>query len=116
MATRDTPETFSRRERQIMETIFRAGKATAAEVQAAIADGPGYSAIRALLRILEEKGHLRHEDDGGRYVYFPVASRDKARKSAMRRLADTFFAGSAVLAASIALGAATGSAGFAPIC
>lgn len=77
-----------------MEILYRTGKATAAEVQAAIPDGPGYSAVRALLRILEEKGHIRHEEKGGKYIYLPAVSRDRAKRSAMQRLVDTFFEGS----------------------
>ncbi len=85
---------LSRRERQIMDILYRDGKATAAEVQAAIPDGPGYSAVRALLRILEEKGHIRHEEKGGKYIYAPAVSRDRAKRSAMQKLIDTFFEGS----------------------
>ena len=85
---------LSRRERQIMEILYRNGKATAAEVQAEIPDGPGYSAVRALLRILEEKGHIRHEEKGGKYIFAPAVSRDRAKRSAMQRLVDTFFEGS----------------------
>ena len=85
---------LSRRERQIMEILYRNGKASAAEVQAAMPDGPGYSAVRALLRILEEKGHIRHEEKGGKYIYLPTVSRTFAKRSAMRRLVDTFFEGS----------------------
>ena len=94
MPVTDTLGKFSRRERQIMDALFKGGKATAAEIQAAIPGGPGYSAIRAFLRILEEKGHVRHEEQDGRYVYQPVASKDSVRKGAMRHLADTFFQGS----------------------
>ena len=85
---------LSRRERQIMEVLYRNGKASAAEVQSGIPDGPGYSAVRALLRILEEKGHIRHEEKGGKYIYLPAVSRTRAQRSAMRRLVDTFFEGS----------------------
>ena len=85
---------LSRRERQIMDVLFQRGRATAAEVQDALPDAPGYSAVRALLRILEEKGHARHEADGPRYVYLPRHDRDKARQSAMRHLVQTFFDGS----------------------
>ena len=85
---------LSRRERQIMEILYRNGKATAAEVQTEIPDGPGYSAVRALLRILEEKGHIRHEEKGGKYIFAPAVSRDRAKRSAMQRLVDTFFEGS----------------------
>lgn len=92
MAEKDT---LSRRERQIMDVLYRLGSATAAEVQANIADAPSYSAIRALLRILVEKGHARHSYDGPRYVYSPVISRPVAQKSALRQLVKTFFNGSA---------------------
>jgi BlaI family penicillinase repressor len=85
---------LSRRERQIMDVLFQRSRATAAEVQDALPDAPSYSAVRALLRILEEKGHARHEADGPRYVYLPRHDRDKARQSAMRHLVQTFFAGS----------------------
>ena len=86
---------LSRRERQIMDVLYRVGKATAAEVQAALPDPPGYSAVRAMLRILEEKGHIRHEQDGARYVFIPTLKRDAAKKSALRHLVNTFFDGSA---------------------
>src|SRR5713101_6675951 len=86
---------LSRRERQIMDVLYRAGKATAAEVQAALPDPPGYSAVRAMLRILEEKGHIRHEQDGARYVFIPIVKRDRAKRSALQHVVDTFFEGSA---------------------
>jgi predicted transcriptional regulator len=92
MAEKDT---LSRRERQIMDVLYRLGSATAAEVQENIADAPSYSAVRALLRILVEKGHARHAYDGPRYVYSPVISRPVAQKSALRQLVKTFFNGSA---------------------
>jgi predicted transcriptional regulator len=85
---------LSRRERQIMDVVYRLGQATAAEVLAELPEPPGYSAVRAMLRLLEEKGHVRHEQDGPRYVYLPTVNRDKARKSAMRHLVRTFFDGS----------------------
>jgi len=78
-----------------MDVLFERGRATAAEVQAGIADPPSYSAVRALLRILEEKGHVRHEQDGPRYVYLPRLDREKARRSALRHVVQTFFEGSA---------------------
>src|ERR671925_464450 len=87
-------EALSRRERQIMDIIYARGQATAAEVTAALPDPPSYSAVRALLRILEQKGHLRHEQDGPRYVFLPTVPRDRARRSAMRHLVRTFFDGS----------------------
>ncbi len=90
---------LSRRERQIMDVIYAQGQATAAEVVAALPDPPSYSAVRALLRILEQKGHLRHQEDGPRYVFLPTVSRDRARKSALRNLVRTFFDGSAAQAA-----------------
>ena len=85
---------LSRRERQIMDVIYRNGKVTAAEVLAELPDPPSYSAVRAMLRLLEEKGHVRHEQDGPRYVFLPTVTRDKARRSAMRHLVRTFFDGS----------------------
>ena len=78
----DLPD-LSRRERQIMDIIYRQGRASAAEVMDQLSDPPSYSAVRALLRILAEKGHLDHDRDGTRYVYFPTVSRDRARKSAL---------------------------------
>jgi predicted transcriptional regulator len=90
---------LSRRERQIMDVIYARGQATAAEVVAALPDPPSYSAVRALLRILEQKGHLRHQEDGPRYVFLPTVSRDRARKSALRNLVRTFFDGSPAQAA-----------------
>jgi predicted transcriptional regulator len=90
---------LSRRERQIMDVIYARGQATAAEVTAALADPPSYSAVRALLRILEQKGHLRHQQDGPRYVFLPTVPRDRARRSALRNLVRTFFDGSSAQAA-----------------
>lgn len=85
---------FTRRERQIMDVLFRRGRATAAEVLAELPGSPSYSTVRTQLRVLEEKGHVRHEDDGVRYVYMPAVARLTARKSALRHLIDTFFEGS----------------------
>jgi len=85
---------LSRREREMMDIIFRAGKATAGEVMEAMTNRPSYSAVRATLRVLEQKGLLRHEDDGTRYVYRPTLNRDKARQSALDHLMTTFFDGS----------------------
>jgi BlaI family penicillinase repressor len=85
---------FSRRERQIMDIIFASGEATAAEVAAALPDPPSYSAVRALLRILEEKGHLKHREDGPRYIFAPTERHEKASGSALRRVLETFFDGS----------------------
>jgi predicted transcriptional regulator len=85
---------LSRRERQIMDIIYAQGCAGVAEVREALPDPPSYSAVRALLRILEEKGHLKHEQDGQRYVYRPTVPATQARESAMKRLVRTFFDGS----------------------
>jgi predicted transcriptional regulator len=85
---------LSRRERQIMDVIYRRGEATVAEVLADIPDPPSYSAIRALLRVLEEKGHLRHEERGPRYAFLPTVPRETARQSALKQLVQTFFEGS----------------------
>lgn len=92
------PETavgLSRRERQIMDVIYRRGRATAADVLEDLPDPPSYSAVRALLRLLEEKGHVRHDQDGPRYIYVPIVNRDRARKSALKHVVRTFFDGSA---------------------
>lgn len=99
---------LSRRERQIMDTLYRAGRGTASEVREAMADAPSDSAVRTFLRILEEKGHVRHEDEGGRYVYMPVESRQKARKSAVLKLVETFFDGSPSQAVAALLGLSAG--------
>ena len=84
----------SRRERQILDVLYRAGRATVAEIQQALPSPPSYSAVRTLLRILEEKGHVRHEQDGVRYVYLPRVARDQAKRFALRHLLHTFFEGS----------------------
>ena len=84
----------SRRERQMLDVLYTRGKASAAEIQAALPDAPSYSAVRALLRILEMKGHIRHEQEGPRYVYVPTLARDSAKRSALRHLVRTFFDGS----------------------
>jgi BlaI family penicillinase repressor len=86
-----TPEQLSRRERQIMDILYRRGKASAAEVREAMEDAPSYSAVRAMLRVLEEKGHVRHQAEGLRYVYVPVVARDQAKRSAVKHLMNTFF-------------------------
>jgi predicted transcriptional regulator len=86
--------TLSRRERQIMDVLYRKTSATVAEVMERLPDPPGYSAVRALLRILEQKGHIRHEEKAGRYVFMPTVRREKAKLSAIRHLVQTFFDGS----------------------
>ena len=85
---------LSRRERQIMDVLFRRGEATAAEVHAEMPDPPSYSAVRAQLRTLEEKRHVRHESKELRYVYMPTLRPGQARRSALRHMVDTFFGGS----------------------
>src|SRR6185436_12684945 len=85
---------LSRRERQIMDILFRRGRASAAEVMAELEGNPSYSTVRTQLRVLEEKGHARHEEDGVRFVYTPVVRRQTARRSALRHVVDTFFEGS----------------------
>ena len=85
---------LSRRERQIMDVLHAKSQATAAEVLAALPAPPGYSAVRALLSILEEKGHVRHRREGARYVYVPRTSPEIARRSALKRVVSTFFQGS----------------------
>ena len=89
------PLQLSRRERQIMDIVYRLGSATASEVTAELPDPPSYSAVRAMLRILEDKGHLTHSVDGPRYVYAPVVPRNAARQSALKQVVRTFFDGSA---------------------
>ena len=84
---------LSRRERQIMEILYQRGKATVSEVRALMHDAPGYSAVRAMLRVLEEKGHARQQAEGLKYVYAPTVAREKAKRSEVKHLLDTFFAG-----------------------
>ena len=85
---------LSRRERQIMDILFRRGRATAADVMEELPGTSTYSTVRTQLRVLEDKGHLRHDQDGPRYVYKPVVARERAKRSAMRHLLHTFFEGS----------------------
>jgi predicted transcriptional regulator len=95
---------LSRRERQIMDVLFRRLRATAADVMGDLPGSPSYSTVRTQLRVLEQKGHVRHEEEGLRYVYMPVVRRQAARKSALRHLVDTFFDGSAEKAVAALLG------------
>lgn len=90
----DTQRDLTRRERQIMDVVYARGRATVAEVLEALPDPPGYSSVRTLLRLLEEKGRLRHEENGPRYVYIPTVPREKASRSALRNVIQTFFDGS----------------------
>ncbi len=94
---------LGRRERQIVEVLYRLGKASVAEVRANLPDAPGYSAVRGMLNLLEEKGHVRHRRDGLRYVYSPAIAPGKARQSALRHLVSVFFGGSPVAAAAALL-------------
>jgi predicted transcriptional regulator len=98
---------LSRRERQIMNALYQKQRASAAEIRESIPDAPSYSAVRALLRILEEKGHIRHEEKDLRYVYFPTAPRGRVRRKALRHVVDTFFEGSAVQAVAALLDPST---------
>lgn len=92
---RSPASALSRRERQIMDIVYRLKRATANEVQAELADPPSYSTVRALLRVLEEKGHLRHEADGPRYMFVPTVPKERARVKALDQVITTFFEGSA---------------------
>ena len=95
---------LTRRERQIMDILFRRGRATAAEVMEDLPGEPSYSTVRTQLRVLEEKGHVRHEEDGVRFIYVPAVARHAARKSALRHLVETFFDGSPEKAVAALLG------------
>jgi BlaI family transcriptional regulator, penicillinase repressor len=95
---------LSRRERQIMDILYRRGRATANEVLEDLSGTPSYSTVRTQLRVLEEKGHVRHEEEGLRYVYTPAVPRHAARKSALKHLVNTFFDGSAEKVVSALLG------------
>lgn len=94
MMRKPKPHTLTRRERQIMDVLYKLERATVSEVLAQITGQPSYSTVRAQLRVLEEKGHVRHEEHGLRYVYVPTVPRDVARRSALRHLVETFFDGS----------------------
>jgi predicted transcriptional regulator len=102
--TKSSHTTLTRRERQIMDVLYRAGRATAAEVMAALPGEPNSSTVRTQLRVLEEKGHVRHDEEGLRYVYSPAVPRHAARKSALKHLVDTFFDGSAEQVVAAVLG------------
>jgi predicted transcriptional regulator len=85
------PAGLSRREREIMDILYQRGKSSASEVREAMNDAPSYSAVRAMLRILEEKGHVKHQAEGLRYVYLPTVTADRAKRSAVKHLLETFF-------------------------
>lgn len=95
MAPQSNHQQLSRRERQIMDIIYQRGQATAAEVLEQLPEPPSYSAVRAMLRLLEEKGYVTHEQDGQRYVFRPTLAREKASKSALKQMLQTFFDDSA---------------------
>jgi predicted transcriptional regulator len=99
------PPGLTKRERQIMDALYRRGRATAGEVLGDLPGAPSYSTVRTQLRVLEEKGHVRHEEEGLRYVYLPVVPRHAARRTALRHLVDTFFDGSAASVVTALLGA-----------
>jgi BlaI family transcriptional regulator, penicillinase repressor len=92
--TNKTPAGLSRRERQIMDILYRRGRATGAEVMDELPGTPSYSTVRTQLRVLERKGHVRHEEHGLKFIYMPAVARRAARKSALKHLVDTFFDGS----------------------
>jgi BlaI family penicillinase repressor len=98
------PAALTRRERQIMDILYKRGRATAGEVMEDLAGDPHYSTVRTQLRVLEEKGHVSHEEQGLRFVYMPAVPRRAARKSALRHLVDTFFDGSAEQVVAAVLG------------
>ena len=104
MAAKRTPALLTKRERQIVDALYRLGRATAAEIMAAVPGAPTYSTIRTQLRVLEAKGHVRHEEQGLRYVYMPTVPRSAARKSALKHLVETFFDGSSAKAVAALLG------------
>ena len=107
MPSREAPPALSKRERQIMDIVYRLGKATAADVHADLPDAPTYTTVRGLLRVLEEKGHLVHEEDGPRYLYSAATPRQEAGVSLLSHVVRTFFDGSA----SKAMAALVGSGG-----
>jgi predicted transcriptional regulator len=104
MTKTSTHTSLTRRERQIMDVLYRRNRATAAEVMAELTGEPNYSTVRTQLRVLEDKGHVRHDEEAGRYVYAPAVPRHAARKSALKHLVETFFDGSAEQVVAAVLG------------
>ncbi len=102
------PQPLSRRERQILDVIYHLGRATASEVLERMADAPTYTTVRGLLRVLESKGHVRHEEEEGRYVYFPTLTKQRAAKTALKHVVSTFFDGSPSAAMAALLGSERG--------
>ena len=96
--------TLTKRERQIMDALYRRGRATASEIMAALPGSPSYSTVRTQLRVLEDKGHVSHDIDGVRFVYTPTMARRTARRSALKHLVDTFFDGSSAQVVAALLG------------
>jgi BlaI family penicillinase repressor len=103
-----TSDPLSRRERQILDVIYNLGRATASEVLERMPDAPTYTTVRGLLRVLESKGHVRHEEEGGRYVYIPTLTKQRAAKSALKHVVQTFFDGSPSQAMAALLGSERG--------
>ena len=108
MTAKPIHSVLTKRERQIMDALYRLGRATANEIMARVPGAPGYSTIRTQLRVLEEKGHVRHEEQGLRYVYVPTVPRHAARKTALKHLVDTFFDGSTANLLTTLLGSDSG--------
>jgi predicted transcriptional regulator len=104
MSTSRTHALLTKRERQIMDVLYRLGRATAAEIMDGVPGAPGYSTVRTQLRVLETKGHVKHEELGLRYIYMPTVPRHSARKSALKHLVETFFDGSSAKAVAALLG------------
>jgi len=104
MSAKPVPTLLTKRERQIVDVLYRLGRATAAEIMAGVPGAPTYSTIRTQLRVLEAKGHVKHEEQGLRYVYMPTVPRSAARKSALKHLVETFFDGSSAKAVAALLG------------
>jgi BlaI family transcriptional regulator, penicillinase repressor len=105
--TKPADHQLSRRERQIMDVLYQRQRASAAEIRELLPEAPSYSAVRALLRILEEKGHVRHQAEDLRYIYFPAVPRERVRRRALRHVVDTFFEGSAAQAVATLLDPST---------
>lgn len=104
MSSRRTHHGLTKRERQIMDVLYRLGRATAGDIMDGLAGAPSYSTVRTQLRVLETKGHVRHEEQGLRYIYMPTVPRAAARKSALKHLVDTFFDGSSAKVVAALLG------------